>query len=820
MDEQQLCKIRLCKMNISRYNKIAIYGLGDGAEEIYSVLVDLGIEKNVRYMIDQDQSRWIGTLYREIKVSRLSDCILDTDIIIVAARIHHVIIYERIQKFLNETGIQRIIVDPFVTDNTPEDCVRYVEYIESINSSNNTDFVPISEKTYERQIEDAKVIAWYLPQFYKIPINDKYHGQGFTEWTNSSKAMPLYTGHYQPHIPYDVGYYDLTNVNTMIRQVELAKLYGVYGFCFHYYWFSGKRIMEKPVEMLLEHKEIQMPFCLNWATENWTSLWDGGENELIFEQKLENGDEEKFMDDILPYFRDERYIRIDNKPVLSIYIAEIFGKDKFKKLMDYFRKRMLQEGFDGIYIMLTNARNFDEDVSEWGADALVEFPPAAMRCDLIKPDGYLNPYFVGNIYDYVSYVNEKRYLRNYRSNVVYRSALVSFDNSPRKAKQENCAIMYGATPALFKEWLSDLLQKVRTEHDIDEQYVFVNSWNEWAEGSHLEPDLKYGYGYLQAVQEALLEQRPLDTQVVERKAISKKNSGVNRLHFYIHCIESLGDIIACEPIVRYLKKNYDNCIVTWLVREEYRDVLDYNPNIDEVIIVKCLSDSMRLCKEKGLQPESIIVDCHYNHRRCRRTNQLLYNLNNPQVNERTYFRYGSILETFCLAAGLPALDDAPVFYKNPLARIEDTLPERYVVVHCKSAETCKDWENSKWNELCEYLITQQIDVFEVGFEPQISCRYKGYHDYTDMKDLQKIADLIERASLFIGIDSSFAHIANCFSKRAVLIYGKYKNFESYNPYSGDYKEGRNVRLIRSKMEAKEVSVNDVKEAVAEMLESK
>lgn len=222
---------------------------------------------------------------------------------------------------------------------------------------------------------DVKAIAWYLPQYHRIDINDYYHGRGFTEWNNTSKAFPIFTGHYQPHIPYDVGYYDLNNPEVFVRQIELAKHYGIYGFSFYYYWFSGKRVMEKPLEYFLRHRELDIKYCITWANENWMSVWDSGDHDLILEQKLQNGDSIRFINDLLPYFNDDRYIRINGKLLLIVYRANIWDKACVNELFQSFRDEVKRNIGKELYIMICNSFGFDEYAEEWGADALLEFPP-------------------------------------------------------------------------------------------------------------------------------------------------------------------------------------------------------------------------------------------------------------------------------------------------------------------------------------------------------------------------------------------------------------------------------------------------------------
>lgn len=400
---------------------------------------------------------------------------------------------------------QLLIEKPY--QNSDADKIEYAEYIEQLAKKQSDKFVPFNAEDFQLQPNDTKVIAYYLPQFHQMEINNKFHGQGFTEWTNTSRALPLFTGHYQPHIPYDVGYYDLNNIEALQRQIYLAKRYGVYGFCFHYYWFSGEKIMEKPINLLLQHKELEMPFCVSWATENWTSIWDGGDKNVMIEQKLEDGDDEKFMADILPFFKDNRYIKIDGKPILAIYKCKTFPQDKFKIFLNSIRKIAKENGFPDIYVMLSSALGFEDDVEDWGADALVEYRAHALPFSRrYRPKGYVNPNYKGLIYDVSGKLKQKAYMNPHKSKIYYRAALTSWDNTARKSDSGGL-ICTGYTPQTFKTWLKDIMIESKKIHSQDKDIIFANSWNEWAEASHLEPDMYYGYAYLQALREALLETR-------------------------------------------------------------------------------------------------------------------------------------------------------------------------------------------------------------------------------------------------------------------------------------------------------------------------
>jgi hypothetical protein len=237
---------------------------------------------------------------------------------------------------------------PTYTHTSPENMSEsslYRDYIDFFTERSvqeeSMDFVPLATSTHhDFDLVDIKLIAFYLPQFHAFPLNDDWYGKGFTEWTNVTKAIPQYTGHYQPQLPIDMGYYDLNDMSVMRRQVELAKMYGIHAFCFHYYWFSGTRLMEKPIFNWLEHQDMDFPFCLNWANENWSKLWDGGNREVRYKQELLPGDDEKFFEDILPFLRDRRYITLRGKPLLLIYRPHLFPQERFLQFVQTVRKNL------------------------------------------------------------------------------------------------------------------------------------------------------------------------------------------------------------------------------------------------------------------------------------------------------------------------------------------------------------------------------------------------------------------------------------------------------------------------------------------------
>jgi ADP-heptose:LPS heptosyltransferase len=728
-------------------------------------------------------------------------------------------------KYLKENGflytvykihfkyIKNIIISP---NNT------YIKYIEDINyklrvKSENPYFTQIAqEHEYYTYIEgDVKILAWYLPQYYQILINDKYYGIGFTEWTNTSRSMPLFAGHYQPRLPYDMGFYNLLNPDTLKRQAHLAKIYGIYGFVFDWYWFSGKRIMEKPIELFLKHREIDISFCIMWCTEDWFALWDGGNNECIFKQKLREEDADILMDDLKQYMNDNRYIKIDNCPVFIIYQWHMFEKVLFIKFIHRLRTRARQCGFPNLYIMLSTGVGY-YNAEEWSCDAFVEYPTmhiAKFKNYHVK--GYMNKHFKNRagIFDYSSVIQTRHYFDNYKYGKVYRSVCVNFDNSPRLAFSPKCIITVNSTPAVYKEWLKEVIQKTQKEHDKKSRFTFVLAWNEWAESAYLEPDLMYGYAYLQATKEALEESKLVNDKVLLQEIELKKKYGIKQLNFYVHCIESIGDIVACEPIARYLKILEPTCRIIWIIKENAVEIVKYNPYIDNIIKVKNLSQAIDIIDESRTCISNIIVDCHQHGRRCA-TGRVHKNLKNPQIKEGTYLNYGPLLTNFCYSAGLPGLTDAPRFYLSPHEDDISSIPDPYVVIHCKSAQECKDWIDDKWNILAHKIINFGYNIVEVGCERVIKAHSQQYHDYTNIQNLQVTARIVKNADLFIGIDSLFAHIANCFDTYGIIIFsGKYMNFIRPMVYTGNYANGSTASIIYAEGErpAAYVDVNEVYE---------
>ena len=341
--------------------------------------------------------------------------------------------------------------------------------------------------------ENIRTIAFYLPQFHPIPENDEWWGKGFTEWTNVTKAQPLFTGHYQPHFPSDLGYYDLRVRETRLDQIEMAKANGIDGFCYHYYWFSGHRLLERPLDDMLADPESDMPFCLCWANENWTRRWDAAEDHILIAQEYGPEDDLNFIKSVIPYFQDPRYIQLDGAPFLIVYRPQHLADAK--KAVSVWREYCASVGFPKVHFACALTHH-NWDYASYGFDSGVEFPPHNIRVPNHAGEVDLKNDFSGTCVDYRD-VAEQYLAREYNPNAnVYRSVFPSWDNTARR--HENAMVVLNGTPKNYEFWLSRALHKTAKEFPDQDRFVFVNAWNEWAEGCHLEPDRKYGHAFLEA----------------------------------------------------------------------------------------------------------------------------------------------------------------------------------------------------------------------------------------------------------------------------------------------------------------------------------
>jgi lipopolysaccharide biosynthesis protein len=361
-----------------------------------------------------------------------------------------------------------------------------------------------------------RTIAIHLPQFYPLPENDKWWGKGFTEWTNVVKATPKFPGHYQPHLPADLGFYDLRLPEARAAQAELAASYGIHGFCYYHYWFNGRQLLERPVNEIWKSGEPDFPFCLCWANENWMRTWDGRADQLLLEQTYSVADDLAHIRHLIPLFLDRRYIRVADRPLFLVYRASELPDPE--KTAAAWRREAERAGLKGLFLVRVESYTERGDPRNIGFDCSLEFQPR--WSDL------------GNLRIPRRKWWHRRRLRTaepvfYDSVVCEYEGLVAnalatpdpaypripcvcpgWDNSPRR--KQRALILVNSTPDIYERWLREIVDRRRSSIASGENsgitensLVFINAWNEWAEGNHLEPCQRWGRRYLEATRRAL-----------------------------------------------------------------------------------------------------------------------------------------------------------------------------------------------------------------------------------------------------------------------------------------------------------------------------
>lgn len=379
----------------------------------------------------------------------------------------------------------------------------------------------------------ARVIAYYLPQFHPIPENDKYWGKGFTEWTNVAKAKPLFKGHYQPRIPADLGFYDLRLPEVREQQAQMAREAGIEGFCYWHYWFgNGKRLLQRPFNEVLQSGKPDFPFCLAWANHSWkTSTWEnGGKDRMIVEQRyLGEEDYTMHFQEVLPAFRDKRYITIEDKPLFAI-----FDPYNFRDVSNFIKtwQRLAKEnGLKDIYFIAmcnstsTLQRNADgairrvtpnlqssekvyNDLLNLGFDGINSFGKS--RAEMLCMGKYAR-IAKKLLHQYLPFlpthcINYEKIMQHFFApedswQNVYPSIFPQWDRTPRAGNSEG--VYVNATPTTFKKHIQDALNVIKNK-DLEHRILFLRAWNEWGEGNYVEPDLKYGHGFLDAIKETIV----------------------------------------------------------------------------------------------------------------------------------------------------------------------------------------------------------------------------------------------------------------------------------------------------------------------------
>ncbi len=350
----------------------------------------------------------------------------------------------------------------------------------------------------------VRVIAFYLPQFHPIPENDEWWGKGFTEWTNVGKAKSLYKGHYQPRVPADLGYYDLRVPETRQAQADMAREYGIEGFCYWHYWFgNGKRLLERPFNEVLASGEPDFPFCLAWANTSWSGFDYGvnGRNTLIRQEYPGNEDYEKHFYEVLPAFLDQRYIKFDDRPIFNIFSPHELPDSK--NFMDLWQNLSIKNGLSGIhFIAHTNQLENIQNYLDEGYDSvniirlahIIKYHRSFLT--KVKQKIFNQPL----LYKYEAAMKYFSGTEDYRNEVI-PTIIPNWDHTPRTGRKGY--ILDGSTPELFKQHVTQVLHSIANKPE-EKRIVFLKSWNEWAEGNYMEPDIKFGHAYLETLRDCLL----------------------------------------------------------------------------------------------------------------------------------------------------------------------------------------------------------------------------------------------------------------------------------------------------------------------------
>jgi lipopolysaccharide biosynthesis protein len=361
--------------------------------------------------------------------------------------------------------------------------------------------VPLLELPAKLPRTSVRTVAFYLPQFHPIPENDLWWGRGFTEWTNVARARPLFAGHYQPRLPGELGFYDLRVIENQRRQVELARLYGVDAFCFYAYWFGGRRLLEAPLHQYASQPELDLPFFICWANQNWTRRWDGSDSTVLLAQSHSPEDDIAFIEHFSRYLLDPLYLRIGDRPLLLVYRPEHLPDPHATSE----RWRTWLHEVHGTELFLAYVQGVDDvDPDVFGFDGAVEFPPLRPRGrplprEITAELNSVSPDVRARVYDWRDLAADSlNYAApGYR---LFRGVCPSWDNTARRGT--SASILWYSSPVEFQNWLLRALEETEERLPEDERLVFVNAWNEWAEGCHLEPDRRFGYAYLEAVRVA------------------------------------------------------------------------------------------------------------------------------------------------------------------------------------------------------------------------------------------------------------------------------------------------------------------------------
>jgi hypothetical protein len=482
--------------SFDKYNKIIVYGAGGFGTLFLHYLSDCNVDKNKVIVYDIKYDKPTKLLGYDA-VSPVFERVGETDnvlVVIALCQSKTSLVQEIKQKFIDAGYCDiKLSKDVMGTSGNTE-LISLAGFSDTYDSiyQDNTDFGEYTPL--------VKPIVYYLPQFHEIPENNEWWGAGFTEWTNTRKACPLYEGHYQPREPHDdIGYYDLSEVEAIRKQAALAKSHGIYGWAIYYYWFSGKTFLTKPIEIIYQNKDIDINYCLCWCNEKWTKIWVGNDTQVLAENRYTEDDPINFIDDLQKYMLDERYIKINGKPVLVVYHSHLIPN--VAEVVEKWRERAREIGIGELFIISSiQPLTLKESGLEDYFDGEAEFSNFIRTPDSIRLVAENGKFAPSNLYrysDYLKYSIDKSEKDSNRPS--YYSVSCGFDNTPR----------YGERATIFdvgfslKSWYELCKSAVKKSMQNGNEYMFVFAWNEWAESAYLEPDKKYGYAMINTLSRAV-----------------------------------------------------------------------------------------------------------------------------------------------------------------------------------------------------------------------------------------------------------------------------------------------------------------------------
>ena len=336
----------------------------------------------------------------------------------------------------------------------------------------------------------VRSIAFYLPQFHPIPENDEWWGKGFTEWTNTAKALPLFQGHYQPHVPADLGFYDLRVPETRAAQAAMARDYGIEAFCYYHYWFGGgRRILERPFEEVLASGEPDFPFCLCWANETWAGHWHGAPERVLIEQTYPGeADYRAHFEWLLRAFEDPRYVRVDGAPLLLVF--NVGTVPDCASLCGLWRQMAREAGLPGLHLLAVR-----HNAQTWNPQAIGFDGAVEMRIPLRAPDSQPGPTVIDH-----RMILEMELLADKPGELHYPCIGPTWDNTPRLGRRGQ--VYANSSPEQFRALVGRAAAQL-ADKPPEQRLLFLKAWNEWAEGNHFEPDLRYGHAWLEALRDGL-----------------------------------------------------------------------------------------------------------------------------------------------------------------------------------------------------------------------------------------------------------------------------------------------------------------------------